>query len=64
MIAAVASDIGRDPEHRDHELGDLGARVLLLAGDQPSVTDGEVPEQPALDEVGLLARFILDPGKA
>src|SRR5215510_518689 len=37
------------PEGGDHELGHLRGRVLLLAGDQAPVPNGEGLEQAALD---------------
>src|SRR5262249_21134687 len=49
-------------QRADYQFGDLRARVLLLAGDQAPVADGEVPEEPALDVVGTaFAELILDP---
>ena len=41
--------------------GDLTARVLLLAGDEPAVAHGERLEQAAMDVVGAaLAQGVLD----
>src|SRR5690242_10579921 len=49
-----------DAQCFDHRLGDLAARVLLLAGDQPPVADDEGLEEAALHVVGpALAQRVL-----
>src|SRR5262245_17182889 len=60
-MSLTSSRVCLDPERSDHQLGDLGARILLLAGDQAPVADGEVLEQAGLDVVrSSLSELVLD----
>jgi hypothetical protein len=53
---------GSDSEGVDHELGDVGAGVLLLAGDELVVADREGLEEAGLNVVGApLSGLVLDP---
>ncbi len=48
-----------DAERLDHQLGDLGPRVPLLAGDEVLIADGERLEEPRLHSVGAaLAQLV------
>src|SRR5690348_5330848 len=61
LIAAIHRLLS-DSQHLDQGVGDLAARVLLLAGDQPPVADDERLEQAALHVVGApLPECVLDP---
>src|SRR5262249_30649621 len=51
-----------NPQRLDHRLGDLATRILLLAGDQPSVAGDERLEASAMHVVAATPReHILDP---